>query len=498
MATGWQPVLRGGRRRRGVAFLWAPRYKGNFHVGLISLWRSGERRCPNERPAPIGGCCNGLACGQVQPVVEPVPFFNTVHRRRFLGAAATAGAALAIPSFIPGTVLGKDGATPPNERIVLGGIGIGNRGTYDLGCFLPQSDVQFVAVCDVKAARREAVKNMADRTYGNQDCATYQDMRELLARSDIDAVLIATGPNWHALASILAAKAGKDIYCEKPCTKTIAESLALANVMRRTGRVFQAGTQRRNLPHFAFACELARTGRLGKLHTVYAHPAGMSTRSSGWAAAQPEPPREEIDWDMYLGPAAWRPFNRSLLDGFNFEKGGGLVGGGVLEWGSHCVDLCQWANNSDDAPAVEYHPPKDGQLEAFYGNGVKLVIRNDGWLPLGSCPVRFEGDEGWIEAGDSGKMVISSPALLAGRKVAEIGGYPATFHVRDFLDCVKSRGKPLANADVACYTHITCHAANIAIFLNRTVRLDPQTCEFDGDEQANRLRSEALREPWRV
>ena len=386
----------------------------------------------------------------------------------------------------------------PSNRIVLGGIGIGNRGTYDLGCFLPEPDVQFVAVCDVKAARRDAVKRIADAKYGNQDCATYRDMRELLDRTDIDAVLIATGPNWHATAAIQAAKAGKDMYCEKPCTKNIAQSLALAATMRRTGRVFQAGTQRRNLPHFAFACELARTGRLGKLHTIYAHPAGMSTNSSGWAAAEPEPPKEDVDWDLYLGPAAWRPFNRGLLDGFNFEKGGGMVGGGVLEWGSHCVDLCQWANNADGTAPVEYNPPENGQLAARYANGVKLVLRNDGWLPLGSCPVRFEGDAGWVEAGDSGKLVLSSPALMAGRKVAEIGGYPATYHVRDFLNCVKSRGKPLCNADVACWSHITCHAANIALFLGRKLQYDVAKHEFVGDEQANRLRSEALREPWRL
>jgi predicted dehydrogenase len=405
---------------------------------------------------------------------------------------------LAAPQIIPASALGKDNTVPPSERIVLGGIGIGNRGTYDLGCFLEQADVQFVAVCDVKDARRTAIKKMTDQRYGNQDCDTYRDFRELLARDDIDAVLIATGPNWHATASIYAARAGKDMYCEKPVTKNISQSLLLAETMRRTGRVFQAGTQRRNLPHFAFACELARTGRLGKLQTVYAHPAGMSAHMSGWAPAEPEPPKEEIDWDLYLGPAAWRPFNRRLLDGFNFEKGGGLVGGGVLEWGSHCVDLCQWAADKDNTAPVEYNPPENGQLVARYADGVKLVLRNDGWLPLGSCPVRFEGDEGWIETGDSGKFVLSSPALLAGRKVEEIGGYPATFHVRDFLDCVKTRSRPKANADAACYSHIACHAANIAIFLGRKLQYDPQKNEFIGDEQANRLRSEAMREPWRI
>ncbi len=421
-----------------------------------------------------------------------------VHRRRFLKTALSAGAAVMAPQIIPSSALGRDGAVAPSERIVLGGIGIGNRGTYDLSCFLSQKDVQFVAVCDIKAARRVAVKNIADQQYGNQNCTMYRDFRELLDRSDIDAVLIATGPNWHATAAMYAAKAGKDMYCEKPCTKNISQSLILADTMRRTGRVFQAGTQRRNLPHFAFACELARTGKLGKLKAVHAHPAGMKAMVSGWLPPEPEPDKDVVDWDMYLGPAAWRPFNKKLLDAFNFEKGGGLVGGGVLEWGSHCVDLCQWAVGADHTCPVEYNPPKDGRLVARYENGVELIIRDDGWLPLGSCPVRFEGETGWVEAGDSGKLVLSSPALLAGRSVAEIDGYPATFHVRDFLDCVKSRSLPKANADAACYAHITCHAANIALALGRKLNYDLKKHEFIGDEQANRLRSEALREPWRL
>lgn len=421
-----------------------------------------------------------------------------LHRRRFLKTAVSAaGAAIAAPTIIPASALGLEGTVPPSERIIVGGIGIGNRGTYDLSCFLPQLDVQFVAVADVKEARRTAVKKIVDEKYGNDACKTYRDFRDLLDRSDIDAVLIATGPNWHATAAMNAAKAGKDMYCEKPCTKNIAQSLILAETMRRTGRVFQAGTQRRNLPHFAFACELARTGKLGKLKRVYAHPAGMQAVTSGWLPAEPEPDRELVDWNMYLGPAAWRPFNPKLLDGFNFEKGGGLVGGGVLEWGSHCVDLCQWAVG-DCPPPVEYNAPQDGELKARYASGTELIFREKGWIPLGSCPVRFEGETGWVETGDSGKMVLSSPALLAGRTVAEIGGYPATFHVRDFLDCVKTRGVPKGNADAACNAHIACHAANIALFLNRQVKYDLAKNEFIGDEEANRLRSEALREPWRL
>ncbi|MFO7901244.1 MAG: Gfo/Idh/MocA family protein [Planctomycetota bacterium] len=429
-------------------------------------------------------------------------------RRRFVKRVAGAGAMLAVPNLVPGSALGKEGRVPPSERIILGGIGIGGRGTYDLGCFLEEPDVQFVAVCDVKEARRVAVKQMADKKYGNSDCDTYRDFRDLLDRQDIESVLIATGPNWHATAAIYAARAGKDMYCEKPCTKNISQSLLLAETMRRCGRVFQAGTQRRNLPHFAFACELARTGRLGKLRKVHAHPRGMSAKMSGWLPPEDAPPIEKVDWDMYLGPAAWRPFNKKMLNGFHFEKGGGFMGtfqeeggfagGGVLEWGSHCVDLCQWAADADDTAPIEYNPPKDEQIEATYADGVKLILREKEWLPLGSCPVRFEGDDGWVETGDSGKFVLSSPELLAGRDVEQIGGYPATFHVRDFLDCVKTRSQPKANADVACFSHIACHATNIALFLDRQVKYDVAKHEFIDDEAANRLRSEASRAPWQV
>ncbi len=420
----------------------------------------------------------------------------SLNRRQFLKSTIGAGAVLMIPQVIPGTVLGKDGGVAPSERIVMAGLGIGNRGGYDLGCFLHEPDAQFVTICDVRADNRKRAKDAVDTRYGNKDCTTCIDMNEMLARSDIDAVLIATGPNWHATASIIAAKAGKDVYCEKPCTKNIAQSLALAEVFRRTGRVFQAGTQRRSLPNFMFAIDLARRGKLGKLQTLYAHPAGLGTSTSGWLPAEPEPSKDKVDWDLYLGPAAWRPYNGKLLDGFNFEKGGGMVGGGCLEWGSHCVDLCQWANDADNTAPVEYEPKGD-QLHARYANGVKLIVRNDGWLPLGSCPVRFEGDKGWVQTGDDAEIVASSPDLLIG-KGAKIAGYPADFHIRNFLDRVRSRGQTRANADVACWAHIACHAANVSLFLNRKVNFDPKKCEFIGDEEANRLRSEAIRDPWRL
>jgi len=419
------------------------------------------------------------------------------RRRFFKAAAAAAGVVIAAPTIVSAAALGKDGAVAASDRITLGAIGIGNRGSYDLGCILWEPDVRVIAVADVRGQRRNAAKGAVDGKYGNKDCQTYIDFRELLARGDIDTVLIATGPNWHATASIMAAKAGKDVYCEKPCTKNIVQSIELAATFHRTGRVFQGGMQRRNLPNFMFAVNLARGGKLGKLQSVHAHPAGMGTHMSGWMPAETEPPREEVDWDMYLGPSAWRPYNKRMLDGFNFEKGGGMVGGGVLEWGSHCVDLCQWANSADNTAPVEYFRAEKGQTSAMYANGVKLVIREGGWLGLGSCPVRFEGDTGWVETGDDADIVASSPELLVG-KGAAIRGYPANNHIRDFFNCVKTRGEPLANAEVACHSHIACHATNIALFLDRKLAYDPVKNVFIGDAQANRLRGEALRDPWRL
>jgi len=418
---------------------------------------------------------------------------NILNRRRFLKTSVQASVFLAAPQVISSTVLGKDGSVPPSERIKLGGIGIGNRGRRVLGNFLHEPDLQCVAICDVQSKNRLRAKGIVDAHYGNKDCTPYIDLRELLARDDIDAVLIATGTNWHATIATMAAKAGKDVYCEKPCTKNIAESLALADIFRRTCRVFQAGTHRRSLPHFAYAVELARSGKLGPLQTLHAY-AGSKTKMSGWLPAEPEPSRKNLDWDMYLGPAAWRPYNRRHITSA-FEKGG-IVIGGCLEMGSHCVDLCQWANDADGTAAVEYEPV-NGQLHARYANGVKLVMRTKGWLPLGSCPVRFEGETGWIETADNSEFGASSQSLLL-RRGTKIPGYPADFHVRNLLDCIKTRAQPRANAEVACQTHITCHAANVAAFLNRKVKYDPKKNEFIGDDQANRLRSEALRGPWRI
>lgn len=419
-------------------------------------------------------------------------------RRQFVKTAALGAAStLALPHVFPAAALGKDGIVAPSERITLAGIGIHNRGSYVLSRMLVQPDVQFVAICDVRADQRKKIKAVADQKYGNNDCATYRDMRELLARDDIDAVLIATGDRWHTLASTLAAKAGKDVYSEKPCAISIGQCRDLDEAMQRYGTVFQAGTQRRDVENFRFAVNLARSGKLGKIHTLHASIYDLMVYYN-WLPEQPEPPKDVFDWNLWLGPAPWRPYNKAYGEGdwcqwrahFDFDSGARL-----LDWGAHTVDLCQWANSSDDTVPVEYEA-KGNTVYTQYADGVKLVMRPDGWLGLGTCPIRIEGDEGWIETGDSGRFAVSSPALLQ-NSPPPVNGLDAEPHVRNFFDCVKSRQQPSTNASIVRHSHIACHAAALSWMLGRKLQFDPVKEEFIGDEEANRMRTRAVRNPWK-
>ena len=424
---------------------------------------------------------------------------SALTRRRFLKTTAGMSAAVAAPVVIPCSALGRGGIVAPSERIILGGIGIRNRGGYVLSTMLPQPDVRFVAIADVRADRRQAVKAMADKQNGDDKCAMYRDFRELLERDDIDAVLIATGDRWHATASMLAAEAGKDVYSEKPCAISIDLAGRLADTIRRTGRVFQAGTQRRSISNFIHAISLARTGKLGNLHTLHASIYALRD-SHEWLPAQPEPDPEVVDWNMWLGPAPWRPFNQAYVDGrwrgyYDFDSGATL-----LDWGAHTLDLCQAANGADGTTPIEYEPidmPDDNAIACRYANGVKLILRRTGWLGLGTCPIRFEGDEGWVETGDTGRIAVSLDSLRAELPAPTITGTSTQTHVRDFFNCVKSRGRTAANADVMRKSHIACHAAAIAWILGRKLTFDPVTEEF-GDDEANRMRSRASREPWAI
>ncbi|MHB1559678.1 MAG: Gfo/Idh/MocA family protein [Isosphaeraceae bacterium] len=419
--------------------------------------------------------------------------------RRDLLASSVAVPAIAAPWFVPSAALGRDGKTAASERITLGVIGVGPRCTYDLRSILKHADVQCVAICDVQASRREAAKKLIDSHYGNSDCAVHRDFHELLGRRDIDAVLIATGDRWHAPASILAARAGKDIYSEKPCGLTIAWCQALDDTIRATKRVFQAGTQRRSLPNFQAAVRLAHSGKLGKVHTLYAsvYTPGVKT---DWLPSEATPPRNVVDWDRWLGPAPWRPYNSAYVKGgwrgyWDFDSGCRL-----LDWGAHTVDLCQWANRADDTLPVEYEPSANN-ITARYANGVKLVLdflktpfgERPGWVQsLGTCPVRFVGDEGWVEVGDSGGIEVNPASLRSELKDLEIKpttGLDVASHSRNFLDCIKSRGLTSANSSVMRRSHIACHAASLSWLLNRKLRLDPVKEEFIGDDEANSLRS---------
>jgi len=408
--------------------------------------------------------------------------------------AAAAGGLVAAPVIITSSALGAPGHAPASDRIVMGTIGYGGRASYVMGALMTQPDVQMVAVCDVKQNRRKAGKAAIDKKYGNTDSKAYIDLLELLARSDIDAVLIATGDNWHSLAACLAARAGKDIYCEKPMSVTIAEGRQLAETIRRYATVFQCGTQRRSLDHFKFATNLVQRGLLGEIRDVYAEkaPWWIETYQTR-LPAEPEPPREVFDWDRWLGPAAWRPYNKKYPTRSFWGGDLDFAGGSYTEWGSHTVDLCQWATGMDHTSPVEYEPV-GSDVVATYANGMKLHITQP--IGKGSCGVRYEGTEGWVQVDDSGHIEVYPESLRATWRLGK--GYPVDNHVRNFLDCVKTRQQPVSTADAAHHSITACHVANICRRLGRPVKWNPQKELFIDDEEANRFVLRAYRQPWRL
>ena len=433
---------------------------------------------------------------------------TALTRRQFVKRAAMTGGLFAAPLIIPSSALGRDGAVPPSERIILGGIGIGGRGSGVLNWMLPERDVQFVAVCDPQKQRREATKRMADNKYGNTDCKVYSNLREFLAqRTDIDAVLSTTGDRWHALAAVWAMRAGKDIYSEKPSSMTIAEGQAVVETARRFGRVYQTGTQRLSEANFVFAIELARSGRLGKIHTAYAHiaPWDAAEMRHDWLPGQPEPPKDEVDWDQWLGPCPWRPYNPEYTRGgwrghYDFHTS--CIG----EWGAHTFVQAQAGIDMLDTSPVEYeyvnNVSGDGMVTHF-ANGVKLVLSRGETYWHGSCGMRFDGPEGWVSVADGySRPEVSHPSLLADfNKVVQ--DYMARTqrpmsHVRDFFNCVKSRRLTVAHPVVMHRGMSTVHAANICMWLKRNMKFDPVKEEFIGDAEANRLRSRAMRAPYTV
>jgi predicted dehydrogenase len=454
---------------------------------------------------------------------------RSVTRRRFGKALTQAGAVAAAA----GSALAQTPSQPPaqqapaqpgpnqigpvvvgnyslSDQIVFGGIGIRSRGMSDLRQLLGDARVKFVAIADVRESARETVKSTVDNYYKNHDCVMYRDPAEILARKDIDALLIATSDRWHGPMAMWAAQSGKDMYIEKPAAMSIMESYALADNIRRYGVVYQSGAQRKNQFAFEFAVGLARSGKLGRLLAVHADTAiGLGTVDAGghgWWPESPEPDPLVFDWDKWLGPCLWRPFNSAYPDRgrdqfWDFHAG-------LLEWASHTVATAQWAADMEYTEPVEYVPEGgtfrgDGIIGRYtiycrYANGVQLILRNHSWDLLGSCSNRFEGTEGWVETGDSGRIEVSPnlKSLVPTRQGTRYD--PTAEHIREFLECIRSRTLPRANAEVTCHTHVTAHCAWIAAQLNRKLTWDPARRMFINDEEANRMRSRAYREPWRM
>jgi len=422
-----------------------------------------------------------------------------ISRREAL-SSMTIGATMVLPN----NILARASSKMSNEKINLGVIGFGPRCTYLMNAMLRLPEARCVAIADVQKSRRKAGKALVDKLSGNTDCVTYRDLRELLARKDIDAVVVATGDRWHAPASILAAEAGKDVYCEKPCGLSIKNVQDLAAAMKRTGRIFQAGTQRRSVPQFQKAVELARSGKLGKLDTLYAS-VYMPELGNTWLPGEPTPAPEICDWNLWLGPAPWRPYNPAYVAGrwrnqFDFESGARL-----LDWGVHTVDLCQWANDADQTTPIEFVPGKTS-ITCRYANGVKLVYdflktpfgdRGPNWNnKVGVCPVKFVGSEGSVEVGDEGIEVKLGGAAAQFEDTRRERFYDAMVHVRNFFDCVRSRKPTITNPDVMLHSHLTNFAASFSWILSRKLTFDPSKNEFIGDAEANSLRSRPERNCW--
>jgi predicted dehydrogenase len=304
---------------------------------------------------------------------------------------------------------------------------------------------------------------------------------------------------------MLAAEAEKDVYSEKPCGLTIDLCQRLDETFQQTGRIFQAGTQRRSVPNFRQAVRLAQEGKLGKLHTLYASIYTPSIRTE-WLPSQPTPEQEAVDWNLWLGPAPWRPYNAGYVNGdwrgyWDFDSGARL-----LDWGTHTLDLCQWANEADDTMPVEYIPEED-KITCVYSNGVKVVLdflkqpfgdRSPHYITrLGTCPVRFVGEEGSVETGDSGEVVVEPESLAQKLDSYErVRGLDVSEHARDFFDSVRSRRPTVCNTSVMRHSHIACHAAALSWILGRRLRIDPRTETFVDDAEANRLRSRPERTTW--
>jgi len=423
---------------------------------------------------------------------------NRITRRTFIKSTA----AVALPYAIASSAIGSGARPAASERIVMGAIGTGGQGTRHIGGgiwvqgggFLSRPQVQFVAVCDVNAHNRDNARNIINKHYGNSDCAEYKDFRELLAREDIDAVLVATPDHWHALPCIAAAKAGKDMYCEKPMTLTIEEARVVADTMKRYGRIYQVGTQQRSWHEFRFTCELVRNGYIGQVKSITVNVGGPPAWSCD-APGEPEP--DWLDWNTWLGPAPRRPYTSKIAPG-GWMAYRDYSGGEMTNWGAHMFDVAQWAMGMDESGPVEIIPP-DGKdypvLTYKYANGTIMTRDKIGKEVPG---VLFTGTEGKIEV--SRDHLVAWPDSLLRQKLRpdEIHLYESTNHPDNFLECIRTRNRPASDAEVGCRSITVCHLGNIAYWLKRPLKWDPKAEQFVNDPEADKMKSRPMRAPWRL
>jgi len=425
-------------------------------------------------------------------------------RRRFLAGAA---AALAAPYVVPASVFGAGDRAPPSRRVGIGSIGVGGRGGGHVNTMLHRGDAQVLAVCDPFQSKREGARKRAESRYADlagkgeyKGCLATSDFRELLARPDIDAVIIASPENWHPLHAAMAAAAGKDIYCEKALSLTVAEGRALCQAVRRYSRVFQIGTQQRSSRNFRFACELARNGYLGRVHTVEVGvPGGRALPT-----AQPKPVPPGLDYDMWLGPAKVTPYN-DLKCSYNWYFIYDYCVGWIQSWGVHHVDIALWG-----APDLARKPleiegaavfPQEGlantsitwQVKARTADGLTLSFSDNKHHPQG-C--RFIGTEGWVHVNRGGIRAEPASLLKAAIKPGEEHLYVSGSHHGNWMECIETRRDPVAPVEAGHAATTLTIVSDIATRLGRKVRWNWQAERFENDDAANRMLSRPMRPPW--
>jgi hypothetical protein len=440
-------------------------------------------------------------------------------RRGFLARAAAASAgAVTLPYLVPASALGLADRPAPSNRVTVGMIGVGRQVlAFNLPFFVAQPDCEVVALCDADRWRLAVTEERTAALYGEKKnrcpkvpkCPRYVDFREVLARKDIDAVMISTPDHWHVPMSVMAIKAGKDVCCEKPLTRSIAEGRLLSDLVTKHKRVFRTDSEFRSLENFHRAVELVRNGRIGKLHTIRTGVPG-DTGQGPQHVDMPVP--EELDYDLWQGPAPVRPYTEQRVHQVQGYQRPGWMNirdysdGKILNWTTHLNDIAQWGNNTDRTGpvAVEGHgkfPPKGSlwdvcyefQFTCTYANGVKLICET-------STPyTRFEGEGGWIQANFGGKQrLVAEPASLLDSKIGpDELHFPLLPEKRDFLDAVKTRGQTLEDAEVGHRTASLGHLGHIAIQLGRKLTWDPVAERFPGDDEANRMLAlPPGRSPW--